>query len=148
MIPPAYFSWDARIHQLTSVELECFHPLNTAGDTRIRSLTTVEHVEFCLSVGNSLTFSQLLVLLVIGAFPFCHRKVDEWFRARTSNGGGPSQGARGRDTMAGNPVALAGTSLSCPTFSSDRFNLTVLIEFTCKPVSLLLIDAIVIDSCR
>ena len=157
MIPPAYFSWDARIHQLTSVELECFHPLNTAGDTRIRSLTSVERESHGILLPGVLSFRGQQSHIFTTSRPACHwgiplcpsvnRKVAEWFRARTSNGGGPSQGARGRDTMAGNPVALAGTSMWCPTYSSDRFNLIVLNEFTCKPASLLHIDAIVIDSC-
>ena len=49
--------------------------------------------------------------------------------------------------MAGDSVALAGTSMSCPTYGSVRFNLTFLNEITCKPETLFIIDATVIDSC-
>ena len=49
--------------------------------------------------------------------------------------------------MAGDSVALAGTSMSCPTYGCVRFNLTFLNEITDKPETLFNIDAKVIDSC-
>jgi len=49
--------------------------------------------------------------------------------------------------MTGDSVALAGTSMSCPTYGSVKFNLTFFNEITCQPETLFHLDAKVIDSC-
>ena len=106
--------------------------------------------ECCISVGNDPSYQQFLVLFDTGAHPssYVNREVAEWIQAQALTvGGDRQQGKRVRGADTPGSIALAGTSMSCPTYGSVVFNLTFLNEVTGEPETLFALDAKIIDSC-